>query len=350
MTAVIIVPKIIFGYRDDIGLILRGLSELFFQINIASKMVLFVWRIEKFEQMLVVLRKWFKKTLSSDIDSEESKAFIQCNRTNDRISKKYFIRLFTIASLFSVTPYMFSTFVYMTFDRENSTEPIEFLTQMEQEFYGLSIRTNFLHYSIFSLCSTLVYYSGAYTIFAEASSYYCSNKCCSQMFSVISLRIAKLASVKKSEQKDELNDIVAMHVDALKCVKLLDENSMFASLMQVSNCLLIWSSMGIYLTYNFGYGALNLLMLFSIVTVETYVRCLLGEELSQKSFDVQQAVYDFPWYEAPVSIRKSLLRMMQRAQTQVGVTVGGYCFLDIELFGSVTQKSYSTYVVMKNCL
>lgn len=116
-------------------------------------------------------------------------------------------------------------------------------------FYGLKIRTNFLHYTCFSACSILSYLSASYIMATEAAFYFCSHKCCSQMFTVISLRVGGLASLSVTSQKDELNDIIAMHVDALQCVKLLDRNTKFSSLVQITNCVLMWCSMGVYLTY-----------------------------------------------------------------------------------------------------
>ncbi|EJY57750.1 AAEL017138-PA [Aedes aegypti] len=322
MCIVVIVPKIFLGYRDDIRLVLRGISELIFQANIALKVVIFVWNQDHFEQMLALLRKWFEKTFSNGYDSEPNKALLRCNRVNDLFAKIYFTYLAVVVNIFNIGPLIHSTFIYLTFDRENSTEPVELTTHMEQEFYGFDIRTNFLHYMGFTACSILAYFSAAYIMAVEAGFIYCSCKSCSQCF--------------KSSSKWELEDIIAMHDDAYRCLELLDKNTTFASMVQVINCVLMWCLMGVYLTYNVNYSAVNVLVLFGLVTFETYARCLLGTEVSQKSFDVYQAVYNFTWHETPVPIQKNLLQVLQRAQKKVGLTMVGFC--------------YSAYVVMKNCL
>lgn len=62
MISIVFVPKMFLGYRDDFRLMLRGVSELIFQVNIALKMLIFVWREGDYEQMLIFLRKWFRKS------------------------------------------------------------------------------------------------------------------------------------------------------------------------------------------------------------------------------------------------------------------------------------------------
>ncbi|XP_065075858.1 odorant receptor 67a-like [Ochlerotatus camptorhynchus] len=141
-----------------------------------------------------------------------------------------------------------------------------------------------------------------------------------------------------------------MHDDVLRCVELLNETRNFPLLVQIVNCVLMWCMMAVYLTMNFNGDAVNILVLFIVLTIETYGVCVLGSELSQKNVDLQRAIYDFPWYNVPVDMQKSLLQMLQRAQQPVGITAAGFCYVDIERFGKIVQTSYQIFVVMKDTL
>lgn len=58
---VIYVPKLVFGFRDRIDLVIRSISELFFECHIDLNAVLFAAKLVEFEELVVLLRKLYNK-------------------------------------------------------------------------------------------------------------------------------------------------------------------------------------------------------------------------------------------------------------------------------------------------
>lgn len=66
--ALITVPKIVFGYRNRIDLIIRGVSELLFDGLIDSRVIIFAFKRTEFEQLITILRREFNKgTITCDV-------------------------------------------------------------------------------------------------------------------------------------------------------------------------------------------------------------------------------------------------------------------------------------------
>ncbi|XP_062541946.1 uncharacterized protein LOC134209944 [Armigeres subalbatus] len=343
-------PKTFLGYRDDVDLIIRGVAEWILESIIVIKVVIIGWNRNEFEQMLVLMRTWFKKTFASSYISDEATLLAECNRAIDLFAKGYFTYCMIMVSLFNAGPMIQSTLLYLNYDQNNSSRP-EFKTHMEQEFYWLDIRTNFVHYTIYSVCAMVSYLLSSYLCAVEAVYVYSCCKCCSHMFDVIAIRLKSMASTKSTDQlSGELADIIKMHVDTFRCVQHLNDICLFAFAIQIFSCVLIWCSMAAYLTRNVDANAVNIVVLFVVITAETCGLCFLGTQLAYKSINVQNSVYDYPWYDAPIAIRRSLLRMLQRAQKRTGITAAGFCFVDFERFGSLVQTSYSIFIVLKDTL
>lgn len=57
----ITVPKVVFGYRSRIDLIIRGVSELLFDALIDSRVIIFAFKRTEFERLITILRREFNK-------------------------------------------------------------------------------------------------------------------------------------------------------------------------------------------------------------------------------------------------------------------------------------------------
>nr|ALD51481.1 odorant receptor 24 [Locusta migratoria] len=83
---------------------------------------------------------------------------------------------------------------------------------------------------------------------------------------------------------------------------------------------------------------------------ELYVYCWFGDDLITESENVAQAAYDAvtSLQECPVSIKRSLLLLMHRAQRPLRITAGGFFPLSRESFVSVVNVSYSFFAILRN--
>ncbi|XP_055600706.1 odorant receptor 49a-like [Uranotaenia lowii] len=251
--------------------------------------------------------------------------------------------------LYNILPPIRSTLMYLNRDK-NSSEPLSFITHMEQEFYGLDIHSNILHYWFFSTCAMSSYVVSTSSMVVQATLLYSACNNCYSLFKVVAIRLKGLSALAPEAVQYELGDIVSMHVDALRCIELLEKIVNLSALVQVICCSLTWCLMAVYLTNNLDETAINVTMCFAVATFDTVGMSILGEQLARSSTVVTDAICNFLWYEADLNVRRSLLRMLQRAQKPVGFSAAGFYFINIERFGKMAQTSYSVYVVMKDSL
>ncbi|XP_049835074.1 odorant receptor Or2-like [Schistocerca gregaria] len=88
----------------------------------------------------------------------------------------------------------------------------------------------------------------------------------------------------------------------------------------------------------------------TVMLAELFEYCWFGDDLITESENVALAAYDAvtSLLECPVSIKRSLLLVMQRAQRPLCITAGGFFPLSRESFVSVVNVSYSFFAILRN--
>ncbi|XP_058826463.1 uncharacterized protein LOC131686230 [Topomyia yanbarensis] len=348
--AVVVFHKVYFGFRDQIDLQIRGYSELFFEWHQIGRILLFSWKSNEFDKIVQIVEK-----VISNVRSISNKKLhdmvIQTNQQIDRRTKIYTIYTTVAVNLFVLVPLLQTTGVYYMNRHRNETERMEFVTAMELEFLGLNFRENVIHYIIFEIFVVPVHYWTAAIFVLAGIIMYSAISCSSLIFSLVSERLSKLHELSGQALRDELSDIIKMHVDGLKSIEHLERIVTLAMLLQVIDCVLIWISMVLYIKNNLSLNAFSVLVLLIVTTAETYALCVLTTQLTYASYAVADTVYNnSSWSTLPVDVQKDLAMMLQRAQKREGVTAAKFCFMDIERFGGIARASYSMFVVLKDML
>ncbi|XP_065075828.1 uncharacterized protein LOC135699475 [Ochlerotatus camptorhynchus] len=343
-------PKIFLGFPDHLDLVIRSLSELLFQLHIQIRIVIFAWNRSKFEEMIAIMRKVYNKLFSANGDSTLKDIVLESNTIIDRRSKGYFLYILGCVSLFSLAPVVQSVMIFVVNKSGNGTEKAEYVTMMEQEFYGLNVRGNFGHYVIYVALAGLGHYYSAVFFAIVGVVMLCGVSCSIVLFRLVIVRLNKLHELSGSELREELRDIIDLHGDALKCTQLLEKIANLAMIVQMVDCVLIWISMVLYVRDNLDVNAISVLVLLVVLTGETYALCNLLTKLTGESLAVTRAIIDCPWYGLPLDVQKALSFVIFRAQRKEGITAAKFFFMDIERFGKVAQTSYSIYVVLKDQL
>ncbi|XP_049835077.1 odorant receptor Or2-like [Schistocerca gregaria] len=83
---------------------------------------------------------------------------------------------------------------------------------------------------------------------------------------------------------------------------------------------------------------------------ELFIYCWFGDDLITESENLAAAAYDAvtSLQGCPLSIKKSLLLMMHRAQRPLRITAGGFFPLSRESFVAVVNVSYSFFAILRN--
>ncbi|XP_058447074.1 uncharacterized protein LOC131427681 [Malaya genurostris] len=121
-------------------------------------------------------------------------------------------------------------------------------------------------------------------------------------------------------------------------------------LLQFMDCIAFWVLSILSLSISFDEKAVSTIVLFMVATSETFAFCKLGSQLNDESEAVADAAFLAQKYDLALSDKKALSLIIQRAQKPEGIKMVGFQYLDIQLFGSLVQRSYSILMVIRDQL
>ncbi|XP_035796448.1 uncharacterized protein LOC118469073 isoform X2 [Anopheles albimanus] len=270
----IAIPKMCFGYPDFESSVI-GLAELFFQTNRFIGVLLIARNNETLTQ-LIRKAEGFTRAVLTEVPPVAQHLINQDKKIN-RVLKVYLIAILVPANFYSNAPIAMTLWSYYGATANESS--IQFNLLMEENFYGLDIRSNLNHYLIFGAIMVPTAYLCSFVGTAKLVSLLTLIKYCTIYFQVVSLKIRDTARHRR--YNTELSTIVRMHQDALEMATQLKTLTASILLMQLLLCVLVWSSMLLYFTVSgFGTQFINLLVLFLFDTTEMLGYCYLGNELS----------------------------------------------------------------------
>uniref|UniRef100_A0A182NEN5 Uncharacterized protein n=1 Tax=Anopheles dirus TaxID=7168 RepID=A0A182NEN5_9DIPT len=338
---IIALPKIAFGYPDFETSII-GLAELFFQTNRFVGVLLLVLYHDTLYTLVQDAESFTKTVL------EESSAISQYLITKDaqisKITRLYLTALLVPANFYSYSPILSTLWKY--YHTPGNDTISEFILPMEENFYGLDIRTTLDHYMIFGAIMVPTSFLCALVGTAKLVSILSLIKYCTIYFELVTFKLHEIT--RKQSFSTEMRSVLRMHQNAINCADLLKELTAPIMLLQLILCIMVWSSMLLYFTVSgFNTQFINLFVLFLFDTTETFGYCFLGNQLSDESARVALAVYECSWETLSPGIQKDLQLALLRSQSPVGITAGKFCFMTMQQFGEVVKTTYSFFIVLR---
>ncbi|XP_035796449.1 uncharacterized protein LOC118469073 isoform X3 [Anopheles albimanus] len=325
----IAIPKMCFGYPDFESSVI-GLAELFFQTNRFIGVLLIARNNETLTQ-LIRKAEGFTRAVLTEVPPVAQHLINQDKKIN-RVLKVYLIAILVPANFYSNAPIAMTLWSYYGATANESS--IQFNLLMEENFYGLDIRSNLNHYLIFGAIMVPTAYLCSFVGTAKLVSLLTLIKYCTIYFQVVSLKIRDTARHRR--YNTELSTIVRMHQDALEMATQLKTLTASILLMQLLLCVLVWSSMLLYFTVSgFGTQFINLLVLFLFDTTEMLGYCYLGNELSDAATQIGTVLYENGWEDENPVVQKKLQLLLFRSQNRVGIMAGKFAYMNMEQFGEV---------------
>uniref|UniRef100_A0A182JFC9 Uncharacterized protein n=1 Tax=Anopheles atroparvus TaxID=41427 RepID=A0A182JFC9_ANOAO len=232
----------------------------------------------------------------------------------NKITRLYLTALLVPANFYSYSPILSTLWKYYS-GPINGTDT-QFILHMEENFYGLAIRTSLSHYLIFGAIMVPTSFLCAIVGTAKLVSILSLIRYCTIYFQLVTLKLRDTAG--KQYFSHDVRSIVRMHEGALNCAELLKILTAPILLLQLILCVLVWSSMLLYFTVS--------------------------------SSLVAQAVYDNGWETQSSAVQKELQLVLLRAQKPVGITAGKFCYMNMEQFGEIVKTTYSFFVIVRDHL
>ncbi|GAB1863044.1 Odorant receptor [Camponotus japonicus] len=274
------------------------------------------------------------------------------------ISEEYTMtRVAYISRQFSnliITMYAMSVFVYATgtlfrYKSSNQTDARELILKMELPFeikntlvYIAVLITQFIHQTsgasmegvLNSLLITLVLHV------------------CGQI-DIVRQKLNKITrkNIEQGVNVSNMKTLIIRHQKIISFSKNIESLCSGIALIQfVSNTLVI-CCLGFLIVISVGVpgGSTMLvksLFFYTVVCIDAFILCFLGEYLSTKSRMIGDAAYESLWYESNPNQNRDVLLMIIRSQKHLTLTVGKFVDLSLQQFTNIVKASASYMSVL----
>ncbi|XP_038111427.1 odorant receptor 49b isoform X1 [Culex quinquefasciatus] len=344
------IPKAFFGFGDELDLNIRGYSELLFMFNIDARAIIFYLNIAKLNEFVKLVQNVFNQVTKLSPDSPSYTTVLKSNQALDRIAKTYVIFAAVAGVVFVIFPAL-QTIVIYSLNRRDGAEVLKYVTSSVHEQNGINVEEDIRLYFIHALLIAPVHVILGLKLAATDITIFCGIKSIGSIFRLVSTRLGNLHDFKNvDELRKELKEVVDIHNDALRCVKILESISSLGVMLQLMNTVIVWVAMVFCVSYSPNMNALNLLVLLILITSQTFLLCQYGNELTEESIAVATEAYNAQWAKLPVDVQKGVGLILQRAQKWEGITAARFYQVNVERFGAMVHTSYSIYVVLKDRL
>ncbi|XP_065093923.1 uncharacterized protein LOC135714475 [Ochlerotatus camptorhynchus] len=348
-TFIIIFPKIVLGMgSNEFDVIIKGLSELLFQVNLYASAALLVLKLPSFKRMVQLLSEIIQQVTDDD---ESKDCYDQIREQNSKLNKfsKFYFTYCCFGPFIYCIPALGTSYVrYFGTTVGNGSKLLQFELAMEQEFYGLKIRTNFVHYHLFMVLSLTAYCICSYLSVIKVTSLLSAIRYNSLTYRLVAIRVRRLQHGGQEVTISSIDEIVKLHRKAFELTGLVEEIVNVPLAMQFMTCILVWCLVMFYVSTNVNLNLFNVMVPFGLSMIETYGYAYLGSELTAEAQAVGQAIYELSWYEASAAFQRYYRLIIQRAQCATGITAVKFFLVGIDKFGRVIQMSYSYYLVLRD--
>nr|ARO76436.1 odorant receptor 31 [Conogethes punctiferalis] len=92
----------------------------------------------------------------------------------------------------------------------------------------------------------------------------------------------------------------------------------------------------------------SMLAYFLCMTLQLFLYCYQGNQLSEESIQVAEAAYEMPWYSCTSSFRRDLLMLMTRSRRVSRITAAGFTTLSLSAFMAIIKASYTFFTVLRS--
>ncbi|KAL0883468.1 hypothetical protein ABMA27_016840 [Loxostege sticticalis] len=149
--------------------------------------------------------------------------------------------------------------------------------------------------------------------------------------------------------KANIRSCIQQHQAVLEAADLLQEHFSSPILAQFTVSMVIICVTAYQLAFESSntIALLAMACYFTCMTLQVFLYCYQGHELSVESGNVGAAVYESPWYKMSLPLRRDLLMLMMRSQRLAKLTAGGFTTLSLNAFMAIIKTSYTLFTVLQ---
>ncbi|XP_019878340.2 odorant receptor Or2-like [Aethina tumida] len=175
------------------------------------------------------------------------------------------------------------------------------------------------------------------------------NFICSQL-KTLQHKIKILDTTMHKPKRDVTNNLRSLIIDHQTIIEYTQQYNCDVNIILLIDFILlslqIASIMFQLITTDLSIMVVFLMSLFGLMVMQIFCYSWYANEIMQQSLGIADAIAEHNWYEQDVSIRKTLLMMMMRAQKPLTLTVGPFYAMTNSTSITVLKAAYSYVALM----
>ncbi|XP_068618897.1 odorant receptor Or1-like [Battus philenor] len=329
------------GVWGDIDAMSEASYLLFTQASVCYKVAVFI--INK--SNLIVLMDYMQiKTFEPQTEQQEE-ILKKLSRQINNLCMFFLISALTTCTLWALVPLLDNTGVrvfpfriWMPFGAEKSPQfELGYLYQM-----GSIYTSAVLFFAVDSVTLSMI-------MFGCAQLEIIMDKLQEIQILPLSANLTDVERITRASNNNKLLvECVSQHQTVIRFINIV-ENTYHANIFfQLSGTIAIICIIGLRITMSEPSSVQFYSMLFYMVTMLSQLLsyCWCGNELTSRSQELRDLLYQCPWYDQDRTFKKLLLITMQCLKKPIVFKAGHYIPLSRPIFVSILRSSYSFFAVL----
>ncbi|KAG5669908.1 hypothetical protein PVAND_000198 [Polypedilum vanderplanki] len=334
-----------YEHRENLKLVLDGLTPWLTEIPCVLRILILVWYRKDVKKVLDYLKDIFEKTT----DNDERMINARANQLSSILMGV--TGFFIISTDFCYILYPIFSNIYQFINGQN----------IAYEFpYKASFPFNYKQFPIYPIIFLFSIHTGNITACSLISGDGIILGSCFHLaaqFEIISFKIQKLLFNENDDYEPFTNkqnikiyhyliEIINIHNEAIEKCRILSKVLWKNILMQFVSASFIMSVSALMLLQSNDVSMLIYVFYITSYFIMLFNYALCGNTLINASTKIQQTIYEFPWYQCDVKVRKMLLMMIIRSQRPVNLKVP-FFEVNLQTFSTILRVFSSFFTLAK---
>nr|QUP79566.1 odorant receptor 6 [Monochamus saltuarius] len=150
--------------------------------------------------------------------------------------------------------------------------------------------------------------------------------------------------------KGEFAENVLLHYSILRLVRIIEDTFSYATFFQFFSSVVVicFTGFEMMIVPPDSVQFVSRCTYFNAMTFQVAMYCWFGNNIIASSDELNDAIYMSNWYEADISLKKSILIFMEKCKKPVVLTAGKIFPLSLITFTSIMRSSYSYLAVLQS--
>ncbi|XP_018564120.1 odorant receptor 85b-like [Anoplophora glabripennis] len=212
----------------------------------------------------------------------------------------------------------------------------------------IQIDTKFKYWTIFTF-QWVSYYMSVYINSGIDILIYILITVVTSQFEILKDNLTNIRYETDTAKRDFAKNVV-LHYGILKLVRVIEDTFSYATFFQFFSSVVVicFTGFEMMIVPPNSIQFISMCTYFNAMIFQVAMYCWFGHSIIASSDKINDAIYMSNWYEADLSLKKSIMIFMEKCKKPVVLTAGKIFPLSLVTFTSIMRSSYSYLAVLQS--